>query len=156
MVKYLSISSYIRKPFLIYDFPTDPIWTSLYMRKISFSFISVYRPGRRWRMPCLQEAGCRLLAGLTKSNSMIYCLSQINFRIPEAKNAATAPWWLHLPPLSPPWCTGPTMWPDSLRIRTGTAHFPAACLKRGRSPVPARQSPPPTAQHQLISAGALS
>jgi hypothetical protein len=41
MVKYLRIFSYIRKPFLIYDFATDPIWISLYMRKISFSFLSV-------------------------------------------------------------------------------------------------------------------
>ncbi len=31
MVKYLRISSYIRKPFLIYDFATDPFWISLYM-----------------------------------------------------------------------------------------------------------------------------
>ncbi len=42
MVKYLRISSYIRKPFLIYDFAPDPIWTSLYMRKIFFSFLSVW------------------------------------------------------------------------------------------------------------------
>ncbi len=42
MVKYLSISSYIRKPFLIYDFAPDPIWTSFYMRKILFSFLSGY------------------------------------------------------------------------------------------------------------------
>ncbi len=41
MGKYLHISSYIRKPFLIYDFSTDPIWISLNMRKISFSFLSV-------------------------------------------------------------------------------------------------------------------
>ncbi len=41
MVKNLRISSYIRKPFLIYDFATDPIWISLYMRKIFFSFLSV-------------------------------------------------------------------------------------------------------------------
>jgi hypothetical protein len=33
---------------------------------------------------CGTAVGCRLLAGLTKSNSMIYYLSQINFRIPEA------------------------------------------------------------------------
>ncbi len=38
MVKYLRISSYIRRPFLINEFATDPIWISLYMRKISFSF----------------------------------------------------------------------------------------------------------------------
>jgi hypothetical protein len=29
MVKYLRISSYIRKPFHIYDFAPDPIWISL-------------------------------------------------------------------------------------------------------------------------------
>jgi hypothetical protein len=36
--EYLRISSYIRKPFLIYDFATAPLWISLYMRKIGFSF----------------------------------------------------------------------------------------------------------------------
>ncbi len=42
MVKYLRISSHIRKPFRIYDFAPDPIlWISLYMRKILFSFLSV-------------------------------------------------------------------------------------------------------------------
>ncbi len=40
--KYLSISSNIRKAFLIYDFATAPLWISLYMRKIWFSFLSVY------------------------------------------------------------------------------------------------------------------
>ncbi len=39
--KYLRISSYIRKLFLIYDFATSPLWISLYMRKIWFSFLSV-------------------------------------------------------------------------------------------------------------------
>ncbi len=38
---YLCISSYIRKPFLIYDFAPDVFWISFYMRKISFSFLSV-------------------------------------------------------------------------------------------------------------------
>jgi hypothetical protein len=38
---YLRISSYIRKPFLIYDFTTAPLWISLYL-KIWFSFLSVY------------------------------------------------------------------------------------------------------------------
>ncbi len=28
MVKYLRASSYIREPFLMYDFATDPIWIS--------------------------------------------------------------------------------------------------------------------------------
>jgi hypothetical protein len=41
MTKYLRIFSYIRKPFLICDFATAPIWISLYMRKIIFSFLSV-------------------------------------------------------------------------------------------------------------------
>ncbi len=41
MGKYLRISSYIRKPFLIYDFATAPLWISLYMRKIWFSFLIV-------------------------------------------------------------------------------------------------------------------
>ncbi len=39
--KYLCICSYIRKPFLIYDFAPEPIWISLYIRKILFSFLSV-------------------------------------------------------------------------------------------------------------------
>ncbi len=41
MVKYLRISSYIRNPFLIFDFATAPFWIFLYMRKILFSFLSV-------------------------------------------------------------------------------------------------------------------
>ncbi len=42
MNKYLHISSYIRKPFLVYDFATAPVWISLHMRKIYFSFLSVH------------------------------------------------------------------------------------------------------------------
>ncbi len=42
MVKYLRISSIIRKPFLIYDFVTVPIWISLCMRNIFFAFLSLY------------------------------------------------------------------------------------------------------------------
>jgi hypothetical protein len=38
MGKYLRISSYIRKPFLIYDYATAPLWISLYIRKIDFLF----------------------------------------------------------------------------------------------------------------------
>ncbi len=41
MVKYLRISSYIRMPFLIYDFATDPIWISLYEENFVFFFNSV-------------------------------------------------------------------------------------------------------------------
>ena len=50
MVKYLRISSYIRKPFLIYDFATAPLWISLYMRKILFNF---YQCTRITKMPQL-------------------------------------------------------------------------------------------------------
>jgi hypothetical protein len=42
MVKYLRISSYIRKPFHLYDFAPDPIWISSFIRKILFSFLSVW------------------------------------------------------------------------------------------------------------------
>jgi hypothetical protein len=42
MTEYLRISSYIRKPFLLYDFATAPFWISLYLRKILFYFLSVY------------------------------------------------------------------------------------------------------------------
>ncbi len=42
LLYYLRISSYIRKPFLIYDFATAPIWISLYMRKIFFFFIRAW------------------------------------------------------------------------------------------------------------------
>jgi hypothetical protein len=38
MVKYLPISSDIRKLFLLYDFAPDPIWISLYIRKILIFF----------------------------------------------------------------------------------------------------------------------
>ncbi len=43
MGKCFRISSNIRKPFLIYDFATAPLWISLYMRKVFILFfISVY------------------------------------------------------------------------------------------------------------------
>ncbi len=41
MIKYLHISSYIRKSFLIYDFATAPIWNFLiYEENFIFFFIS--------------------------------------------------------------------------------------------------------------------
>ncbi len=50
MGKYLRISSYIRKPFLIYDFAAAPLSSSLYMRKILFSFLSVHKAGHwQWK-----------------------------------------------------------------------------------------------------------
>jgi hypothetical protein len=42
MGKYFRISSYIRKLFLICDLATAPLWISLYMRNIWFSFLSEY------------------------------------------------------------------------------------------------------------------
>jgi hypothetical protein len=42
MANYLRISSYVRKPFLIYDFATAPSdFLTQYMRKILFYFLSV-------------------------------------------------------------------------------------------------------------------
>ncbi len=41
MGKYLRLSSYIRKPFPIYDFAPAPLWISLNIRKIWYSFLSV-------------------------------------------------------------------------------------------------------------------
>jgi hypothetical protein len=38
---HLNMVKYLRKFFFIYDFATDPIWLSFYMKKISFSFLSV-------------------------------------------------------------------------------------------------------------------
>ncbi len=38
MVKYLRISSYIRKPFLIYDFVPDPFWIPLNIYEENFLF----------------------------------------------------------------------------------------------------------------------
>ncbi len=40
--KYLRFSSWIRKPFFIYDFVNAPLWISLSMRKILYSLLSVY------------------------------------------------------------------------------------------------------------------
>ncbi len=54
MGKYLRISSYI-----IYDFATAPLWISLYMRKIWFSFLSV-QPGGPVRQPYLTYRPARL------------------------------------------------------------------------------------------------
>ncbi len=49
MGKYLRISSYIRKPFLIYDFATAPLRISLYVyeENLIFFFISVQASGLR-------------------------------------------------------------------------------------------------------------
>jgi len=44
MRKCANIKSYMRRPLVIYDFATVPFWISGYMRKILFSFLSVYSP----------------------------------------------------------------------------------------------------------------
>ncbi len=41
MRKCALISLYMRRPLVIYDFPTAPLWISPYMSKIWFSFLSV-------------------------------------------------------------------------------------------------------------------
>ncbi len=43
MRKWVNISLYMRRPLVIYDFATPPLWISLYMKKIWFSFLSVWR-----------------------------------------------------------------------------------------------------------------
>ncbi len=40
--KSVNISPYMRRPLVIYDLATAPLWISLYMRKIWFSFLSVW------------------------------------------------------------------------------------------------------------------
>ncbi len=42
MRKCANISPYMRRPLVKYDFATAPFWISVYMRKIWFSFLSVY------------------------------------------------------------------------------------------------------------------
>ncbi len=41
MRKCAIIYSFMRRPLVIYDFPPDPFWISLYMRKIFFSFLTM-------------------------------------------------------------------------------------------------------------------
>jgi hypothetical protein len=55
MGQYLSISSYIRKPFLIYNFATATLRISLYMRKIQFSFLSVHSPQNKREIDGIQN-----------------------------------------------------------------------------------------------------
>ncbi len=50
MGKSLRISSYMRKPFLIYAFATAPLWVSLYMR---IFFISVMLEANSWSLHSL-------------------------------------------------------------------------------------------------------
>ncbi len=41
MVNYLRMYSFIRNPFLIYDFAPDPIWISLYTYEENFVFFFI-------------------------------------------------------------------------------------------------------------------
>ncbi len=63
--KYLRISSYIRKPFLIYDFATAPLWISPYMRKILFSFLSVHAVENGWEGRSVQYSPVQYKANLS-------------------------------------------------------------------------------------------
>jgi hypothetical protein len=55
LVKNLRIPSYISKPFRMYDFAPGPNLVSLYMRKILFSFLSVYLYIHRSQSPAAGE-----------------------------------------------------------------------------------------------------
>jgi hypothetical protein len=52
MRKCANISPYMRRPLVIYDFETAAFGISLYMRKILFSFLSVY-----WRIKLFSAFG---------------------------------------------------------------------------------------------------
>ncbi len=72
MGKYFRISSYIRKPFLIYDFATAPLWISLHMRKIWFSFLSVQSAYTRYERYIYFEVRLHpqtLLAKISKTST---------------------------------------------------------------------------------------
>ncbi len=63
MVKHLRISSYIRKPFLIYDFAPDPTFEFPYIhyeKNFVLFFISVANTGRLWLLPQLDRLARRL------------------------------------------------------------------------------------------------
>ncbi len=70
--KYLRISSYIRKPFLIYDFATALLWISLYMSKIWFSFLSVYDLAMNCRSTLKTYSPWRLFSALLKHKLCMY------------------------------------------------------------------------------------
>ncbi len=85
MGKYLRISSYFTKPFLIYDFATASLWLSLYMRKILFYFLSVWVAGWAYR----QERKGGGDGGGAKSNESKKALSSIYYLI-----LSGWVWWL--------------------------------------------------------------
>jgi hypothetical protein len=90
MAKYLRISLYIRKPFLIYDFATDPILISLYMRKISFSFLSVYARANPWCTLYISvTAGSTTASEARFAAFVLYCICT---RVKEWKSASIHTW----------------------------------------------------------------
>ncbi len=71
MRKFANISRYMERTLAIYDFATAPLWISLCMRKIFFSFLSVYTvcyevicsiwwalTWCRWVRRCCRRSGC--------------------------------------------------------------------------------------------------
>ncbi len=105
MVKYLRLSTYISKPFLIYDFATDLIWISLHLGKISFSFWSMYctvHTGKAMELTyefiwttaaCYLWEGCIACAGWHKKETKPYI-----FYLPIASDHIR----VSPPPLPPP------------------------------------------------------
>ncbi len=83
MGKYLRISSYIRKPFLIYDFATAPLWISLYMRKIWFSFYQCVYTSPLSRTEGLSKRGGR---GTTFSWAWLVADGYLKGMCPEMNN----------------------------------------------------------------------
>ncbi len=74
MGKYLRISSYSRKPFLLYDCATDPLWISLYMRTI-------------WFLQCTSVLPifCKTFRSIQKKNSAAEAKNFVSSNIPILK-----------------------------------------------------------------------
>jgi hypothetical protein len=83
MGKYLRISSYIyiRKPFLIYDFATAPLWISLCMRKIGFSFLSVWEICWPWKWPWMAKTFFLLLQSILAYFLVLFGWLDLSFLI---------------------------------------------------------------------------
>ncbi len=72
MGKYLHVSSYMRKPFLMYDIATAPLWISLHMRKILFLFYQCNGGGGLWSLLKIKKRQSHLCLFFT--NNTIYCI----------------------------------------------------------------------------------
>ena len=95
--KYFRISSYIRKPFLIYDFATAPLWISLYMRKIWFTFLSVHPQ-------CLFSLLAKLTALMKKCGwwffNMLWTILALLWHLPQNSIDPIFARPFHCPPVS--------------------------------------------------------